>query len=291
MLIERVIFSYICRKANRRRHKSLRVPDDIECKFNMSYGQYGKWNLLDVYYPRGTSQPLPTIVNIHGGGYVYGTKEESKYYCMDLARRGFAVVNFSYRLAPKIKFPVAVIETNAVMQWVCANAAEYFIDLNNIFFTGDSAGAQIASQYSAMITNPEYAGLFDIAIPRFKLRAVALNCGMYDAHQVPKPPLSGLIGNYFGKDHWVHGDRIDTLKYVNKDFPPAFIASAVHDFLLSHARPMFEFLQKKGIESVYEVYGSEDQKKIGHVFNLDILSPEAQRCTERECAFFRRYVG
>jgi acetyl esterase/lipase len=290
MLIERIIFRYFCKKDNKRLAKLMRTPDDIERKVNISYGEHGKWNLLDVYYPKGTEKPLPAIINIHGGGYVYGTKEENKYYCMDLARRGFTVVNFSYSLAPKAKFPVPVIETNEVMNWVCSNAAGYFIDLNNIFFTGDSAGAQIASQYSAIVTNLEYAALFGFNVPDFKLRAIALNCGMYDLFQEVKSPLPGLIDNYFGKNLRAHGEKINVLKYVNKNYPPAFIMSSANDFLLPCARPMFEYLQKKGIESVCEIFGTEEQKEIAHVFHLNIHSPLARECNDKECEFFKKYV-
>jgi acetyl esterase/lipase len=292
MLLDRIVFNYFCAKDNKSRRKLLRIPDDIERKVNMPYGKHGKWNLLDVYYPKGADKPLPTIVNIHGGGYVYGTKEENKYYCMNLAQHGFTVVNFSYRLAPKVRFPVPVIETNEVMKWVCANAAGYCIDVDNIFFMGDSAGAQIASQYSAIVTNPEYAGLFNLGIPSFKLRAIALNCGMYDVFQkIDAPLLPGLICDYCGKEPQKHGEKINVLKHITENYPPTYVMSAVHDFLLPCARPMFEHLQNKGIESVCEIYGTEDQKDVGHVFHLNILSPVARECTEKECEFFRRFVG
>jgi acetyl esterase/lipase len=291
MLLDRIIFRYFCIKDNRKRKKLFRIPDDIERKVNLAYGKYGKWNLLDVYFPKGTGKALPTIINIHGGGYVYGTKEEDKFYCMNLAQHGFTVINFTYRLAPRIKFPVPVIETNEVMKWVCSNAADYFIDVNNIFFTGDSAGAQIASQYSAIVANPEYAGLFDLSVPPFKLRAIALNCGMYDVFQkIDVPLLPGLICDYCGKDPRKHGEKINLFKYINKNYPPAFIMSAANDFLLPCARPMFEHLQEKGIESVCEIFGTEDQKDIGHVFHLNILSPVAKECNDRECEFFRGFV-
>ena len=269
----------------------MRIPGDIERKVNLSYGKHGKWNLLDVYYPKGTDKPLPAIINIHGGGYVYGTKEQSQYYCMDLARRGFTVINFSYRLVPKIRFPEPVIETNQVMEWVCSHSADFFIDIQNIFFVGDSAGAQIASQYSAIVTNPDYAALFRLNVPYFKLKAIALNCGMYDSFQDMKSPILGLIHNYFGKDFRKYGDKINVLKYINSNYPPTFVMSSENDIFLPYARPMYEHLLKKNIESVYEIYGTKEQKEIGHVFHLNILSPVAGQCNDKECEFFKMYVG
>ncbi|MCL1820716.1 MAG: alpha/beta hydrolase [Oscillospiraceae bacterium] len=289
-MLERIIFRYICKRGEKGRRNLSKNPDGIERKDNITYGKHGKWNLLDVYFPKDTTKPLPAIINVHGGGYVYGTKEQSQYYCMDLARRGFAVVNFSYRLVPKIKYPVPVEETNQVMQWVCANAADYHIDLDNIFFTGDSAGAQIAAQYCAAAANPEYAKLFNFKIPAFKIRAVALNCGMYDSFHEIKGPLPGLLRDYFGKDPAQHGEQLQIFKHMTKDFPPAYIMSAANDFLLPCAEPLHEHLQALGVESVLKIYGTKEQTEITHVFHLNFLSLIARECNDAECDFFKEHI-
>lgn len=102
-------------------------------------------NSLDVYRPKATNieEKLPVIVSVHGGGWVYGDKEGYQYYCMSLAQRGFAVVNFSYRLAPESKFPASIIDTNLVFGWILDHAEEYGFDTENIFAVGDSAGAHM----------------------------------------------------------------------------------------------------------------------------------------------------
>jgi acetyl esterase/lipase len=210
---------------------------------------------------------------------------------MDLARRGFTVVNFNYRLVPQIAFPSPVIETNEVMQWVCSHAADYHIDAENIFFVGDSAGAQIASQYSVIVTNPGYAGLFNLAVPAFRLKAIALNCGMYERFHEINIALPGLFKDYFGKDPLEHGEKLNIFKYINAHFPPAFIASAANDFLLPNAKPFYDYLQSKGIESVCEIYGTKEQKEIGHIFHLNILSETAQKCNDAQCDFFKKYIN
>ena len=290
MLTDRLIFRFFCIIGDVH-ILTMKKPGDIERRVNQSYGKHGKWNLLDVYYPKGTDRPLPAIVSIHGGGYVYGTKNLYQHYCMNLAQRGFTVINFNYRLAPQITFPMPVIETNEAMKWVCSHAAEYCIDLNNVFIVGDSAGAQIASQYAAIVTNPEYAGLFNLTVPDFKLRAIALNCGMYEKFHELNTVLPGLLYDYFGKDPLHHGDKINVLKYITGDYPPAFIMSSANDFLLPCARPMFDHLQKKGIECVYEIYGTKEEKKIAHVFHLNILSDTARKCNDEQCDFFRKYIS
>ena len=83
-----------------KRDEGLTTPDCIERFDNIRYGEHER-NILDVYRPKDQKGKLPLIVSIHGGGWVYGSKEINQFYCMSLAERGFAVVNFSYRLAPE----------------------------------------------------------------------------------------------------------------------------------------------------------------------------------------------
>ena len=291
MIFERILFKTLCTIGDRWAQRPMNVPETIERCENISYGPHGKWNLLDVFYPKGTDRKLPTIINIHGGGYVYGTKDVYKFYCMDLALRGFTVVSFNYRLAPEISFPEPVVETNLVMKWVCANAEKYFIDTGNIFFVGDSAGAQIASQYCAAVMNPVYAQLFDLEIPEFNIKAMGLNCGMYDNLDRLGSILPGLMENYFGKDPAQFGERIKVLKYINSNYPPTFVMSAGSDFLLPHAKPMHDFLTDTGIECQLKIYGNPKQKDAGHVFHVNILSPLAKECNDDECQFFKKHVS
>lgn len=76
------------------------LPHDIpevERINDLQYGPNEKWNTLDVYLPKKEDKPFPVIINIHGGGWVYGTKEVYQYYGMGLAKRGFAFINPNYR--------------------------------------------------------------------------------------------------------------------------------------------------------------------------------------------------
>lgn len=137
--------------------------------------------VLDVYRPKDTEGNLPVIVSVHGGGWVYGDKELYQYYCMSIAQRGFAVVNFTYRLAPEYQFPAPMEDTNSVFAWILDNKDKYGMDVANLFAVGDSAGGQILSLYADICTNAEYAKEYDFQVPEgLKIKAVALNCGQYN---------------------------------------------------------------------------------------------------------------
>ena len=291
MSFQSIMFNFNASRSDRKRDSLIPLPLGItECR-NISYGCHGKWNLLDVYYPSGTREPLPTIVSIHGGGYVYGSKEIYRRYGMDMARRGFAFVNFNYRLAPKWKFPTPLWDTNSVLEWVCRNAARYHLDPNRIILVGDSAGAQLASQYAAMAANPGYAALFHMTVPEITIRALGLNCGMYDMAQRGAQPRKGIQLDYLGRDFPAEDPRLQVLEAIGENYPPAYITTACHDFLRPCAQPMYEFLTAKGIRAAWKCYGTEEDESIGHVFHVNIPLPEAIRCNDDAAAFFREVLS
>ena len=287
---ESIMFNIRATKGDRLRDSAIELPKGVSQCRNVSYGSHGDWNLLDVYFPQGASAPLPTIVSIHGGGYVYGSTEIYRRYGMDMAKRGFAFVNFNYRLAPKWKFPTPLHDTNAVMEWICKNARRYNLDPSRIILVGDSAGAQLASQYAAIVTNPAYAAHFQMTVPNIRIRCLGLYCGMYDMKAQAAPPRKGLALDYLGRTLPVEDPRLDVLGNITDAYPPAYLATACHDFLRANAEPMYTFLREKGIEAQWKCYGSEDDTAVAHVFHVNIILPEAVRCNDDSAEFFRRYV-
>lgn len=288
MSLQGLLFRLGAGSGDRKRNNATAHPAGVICFSDIPYGSHGKDQLLNVYLPEHTTEALPTIVSIHGGGYVYGDKEVYHHYCADLARRGFAVVNFNYRLAPKWKFPTPLLDTNKVMQWLVLQAGNYYMDPQRLFLVGDSAGAQLASQYAAIASNPEYAkGFFEV--PAIRIRAVGLNCGMYDVKTMLQGKIGGIEKDYFGAPNPID-PRYDVLGAVTASYPPAHITTAHYDFLRANAVPMYDFLREKGVDCAFKCYGSEDKKHIAHVFHVDIRNEEATLCNDEQTEFFRRYL-
>ena len=280
---------------DRKRDEALIAPKEIVRHVDIAYdNKNSKWNLLDVYRPKDRSDLLPVIISVHGGGWVYGDKEVYQFYCMELAKEGFAVVNFSYRLAPEYKFPAPLEDINKVMEWVFEHGAEYGMDLNNIFFVGDSAGAHLVSLYMGICTNPEYAKEYDFKVPAgLRPKAAALNCGVYDFYK----ELDNIESNTseLAEVIFTEETREEQLKLfqpvtvVTKEFPPVFLMTCEYDFLVGQAPFMKKALEKAGVYYEYHVYG-KGQKEIGHVFHCNIRLKEAKKCNKEECEFFKRFL-
>ncbi|MFL0269396.1 alpha/beta hydrolase [Candidatus Clostridium radicumherbarum] len=293
-----IILNVLFRKGDAIRDKGLIAPDNIKRYDNLDYyGDKIESHLLDVYYPSSEEKPLPTIISVHGGGWVYGSKEVYQFYCMNLARSGFTVVNFNYRLAPKDKFPATLEDVNAVFHWVKKNAEKFHVDLNNLFVVGDSAGAQIASQYSAIITNANYAKMFDLNTPNIRIKALGLNCGMFDpldrVRKGGNKPINRLLKNllrdYLGKEIYKYEKEMDFQSNIAPDYPPAFITCSVNDRLVGCKPAFLDKLRNAGVTYIYKEYGHNDRSN-NHVFHLDIRKDQSIKLNNEQIDFFNQYI-
>ena len=278
-----------------KRDAGLTTPDDIQRFDDIQYGPDPVENKLDVYRPKNAQGKIPVIVSVHGGGWVYGDKELYQFYGMTLAQRGFAVVNFTYRLAPEVKFPAPLEDTNNVISWMYENQEEYGLDMDHVFMVGDSAGGHLCGLYSAICTNPEYAVNYTFKVPNgFFPQAVALNCGAYN-------PLSevGVLGGE--QDQELMGDflpekgsareraLVNVTDHVTEKFPPVYLMTCVGDFCRPQAPLLEAALKKNGVYYEFKTYGTEENP-LYHVFHVTIQEPEGQKCNDEECDFFRRMM-
>lgn len=288
MSIASYLFRKMCTKSDTKRDEGLTVPKNVALIEGLSYGPDRRWHTLDICYPSDKPSKA-TIVNVHGGGYVYGSTKPYKFYCCDLASRGFTVISFNYRLAPKHKFPSPLEDLNLVMEWALKHSGEYPIDRNNILMVGDSAGAQLVSQYAAIWSNPEYAAIMEITPPDFRLAAVGLNCGMYDllSHTTSDKRLSPVVRDYFTNRPERFGEKLNVLRYIGSSFPPAYLISAPGDFLADKCQPMAELLSSRGVSCEYKLYGD---KETGHVFHVNVRSELAAEANSDELAFMSKYI-
>ena len=128
-------------------------------------------------------------------------------------------------------------------------------------------------------------------LPKFRIRALGLNCGMYDMAKRGAEPRKGIQLDYLGKKIPAEDPRLKVLEAIGSNYPPAYITTACHDFLREEAEPMYRFLVEKGIRTEWKCYGSEEDKSIGHVFHVNILLPDAITCNDDSAAFFRENIG
>ncbi len=278
---------------DKQRDAGLEIPPEVEVVRDLYYGDDHDWQVLDLNLPKERDEsPLPVVVSFHGGAWVYGDKEVYKFYCASLAKRGFAVVNFTYRLAPEFKFPASLVDMNLVMKWIHENATIYNLDVKNIYAVGDSAGAHMLSLHCAVCTNREYAD--KIGVPyehKYLPKAVALNCGKYDMSKLDSENLNEKIMKDFLGEEGIEKrtELVNVLSWITKDFPPAYIMTCNEDFLRDQAPLMAARLIELKVPFEFKFYGDKNTT-LYHVFHCDMRNEQGSKCNDDEIGFFRKFL-
>ena len=109
-----------------------------------------------IYIPPTTSNSKrPTVVWIHGGGFVIGNIDVDGGVAAQLATEADMVgVIITYRLAPEHIYPTAVVDCRHVLEWVKENIHLYGGDGDQIFVAGESAGGNLAAVMASVNLDP-----------------------------------------------------------------------------------------------------------------------------------------
>ena len=277
-----------------KRDSGLSTPETIKRDDNIKYDKKDKLQILDVYRPKSlinNDKKLPVIVNIHGGAWVYSTKETYQFYCMSLSEQGFAVVNFSYRLAPEYKHPAQIEDINTVFKWIYENKENFNFDIKNVFCVGDSVGAQLTALYCCMLVNEDLASTIKFSLQKNIIpNAVALNCGTYRLYQSAEESLVGIL-LYALLDN-VNDETKSLVSpdlFINNKFPSTFIMSCYGDPSTTEYYYMKKIIEKKIAKVVGKYYGTVEEK-LFHIFHCDIRNETAKICNKEECDFFKENI-
>ncbi|NMT62841.1 alpha/beta hydrolase [Marinobacter orientalis] len=98
----------------------------------------------DLYLPE-SSQPVSTVLLVHGGGWERRSRRDMTWIAEHLASRGFAVMNIDYRFAPEHTFPAQLYDLQVAMNWLHHHAESYDLDRDAISAFGFSSGAHLVS--------------------------------------------------------------------------------------------------------------------------------------------------
>ena len=152
----------------------------VLAQVNQDYGHAGSDTAFDVFSPASSTGPLPTVVWIHGGAWISGSKDDVDPYAQIIAEHGYTTVTLNYTPSPEATYPTALHQLNTALGYLVQHSADYRIDPNRIVIAGDSAGANLASQLATEVTSPDYANLVDVhpSITAQHLRGLVLNCGI-----------------------------------------------------------------------------------------------------------------
>lgn len=181
---------------------------DVERIANISYGDAGRQNLLDIYRHRSRPQGGPILVHLHGGALFMGKKNrEALPLLYQLASQGWVCISANYRLRPAATFPDYLIDVKKVICWVREHGHQYGGNAALVFVAGSSSGGQLAALAALTANDPAYQPGFEYADTSVTA-AICLH-GYYGSgarDMSPSVPL-GYDGTDAPPFFVAHGDR------------------------------------------------------------------------------------
>lgn len=278
-------------KGDNARMAGLVHPEGIvRCAGNAYLDDNNRYHLFDAYYPEKNDGKLPVIIDIHGGGWMYGDKDLNRFYCEYLATRGFLVFSVSYRLVPEVTVKTQLEDVNAALVKIASVLTDYPCDKSNITLTGDSAGGQLAA-FSAVFPYSE------------KLRSIfgLQDHGMKFSKLVLTSPVSymnekGVMGLY---TRMMWGEKPSVVKCPSRflgideilaeapEYPETLLITSSGDFVArSQTHRLHEQMLRSGIKCRLLDYPKYEGKTLLHVFGItEPYSPAGKDCLDRTAAF------
>jgi acetyl esterase/lipase len=153
----------------------------VTVRSRLTYAMHDGARLVgDLYRPKGLTK-APVLIAIHGGGWRGGDRTFYASWAPFLARHGYAVFAIDYRVGRAGRYPAAIYDTKAAVQFVRAKAADFDIDPDRIGLVGDSAGGYLAAMVA--LAAERFTVLYrddaNAAVPA-SVKAVVGFYGIYD---------------------------------------------------------------------------------------------------------------
>jgi acetyl esterase len=99
-----------------------------------------------ILRPAGVTGPLPVLIYTHGAGWVFGDANTHDRLVRELTVRANAATVFvEYDRSPEARYPVAIEQVYATLEWVATHGAEHGLDATRIAVAGDSVGGNMTA--------------------------------------------------------------------------------------------------------------------------------------------------
>ncbi len=232
---------------------------------NLEYGEAlprdkGGRNRIDVVLPEASGERRPVLLQIHGGGWMIGSKEQQGGPLMGyLAQHGWVCFAMNYRLSPKAVFPDHIVDVKRAIAWIREHADEYGADPEFICVTGGSAGGHLAALAALTPNDPAFQPGFESA--ETGVAAAVPFYGVYDFLDRSGQRGSASMQPFLAKNMFqCQPDEnpelwsaMSPIERVGAGAPPFLVIQGSHDSLVwaDEAREFADALREKSQSPVH----------------------------------------
>jgi acetyl esterase/lipase len=236
---------------------AIQLEERYTIQHDIAYVKTGNYeSKLDVYV-RNDGKPRPTLLYIHGGGWLPGfTKAQSQLSLNVFLQMGWNVVNADYRASDVALAPAAVQDCLCALKWIFHNAKAFNFDTKQIVVMGHSAGGHLALTTGMVPPGNELNGtctardLLDPIKEPVRVAAVVNWFGITDVTDMmqgapnEKPYAVMWLGNQANRA--AIAKQVSPVTYVRAGLPPIITVHGDKDPVVpfSHAQRLHEALNK-----------------------------------------------
>lgn len=280
------------------------TPSNLIYERKLSYGKE-KMQYINTYCKKeAKTEKKPLFIYIHGGGWLSGITEMRNRYVSLWAEKGYFAASISYGYAPQKIFPAPIQDCFSAIDYICAHAEEWNLDLNNVILAGESAGGYFISHVASATADfapYKEVGLTFESCSRLKVKAVVSLSGCYNFErlidenkkQSEFPDVKTMCRSFLGMEipeikEWLKTDEGKLASpVITKDFPPTFMAWATRDKLKYEAFDMAKDLKEFNIP--YELFRVDDISA-QHAWTIVPLFKKSKECFRSALEFAEKYL-
>lgn len=214
---------------------------------------------IRIYKPvHNHNSKLPILVYYHGGGWVIGDLDTHDSVCRTLTNEAECiVVSVDYRLGPEHKFPAAVEDSFAALEWVAEHAESFGGDRERIAVGGDSAGGNLATVVSIMAKEKQAPNIvFQLLI--YPSTGVGQTKSYEENGEglfLTKDLMKWFRKHYMNSPSDAKNPYFSPYLYEDvSGLPPALIMTAEYDPLRDDGKAYADKLKAAGVEVEYVDY-------------------------------------
>jgi acetyl esterase len=283
----------------------------VEVKTGLFYGSARKTypRLIDVYRPRGKIGQLPIAIFVHGGGFMFFSKDSHAAASARLAESGYVVFCMDYSLSPDCPYPAGLVDVMDAYQWIAENAATFEGDVNDISLIGESAGSNLSLALCLQLFEIRKLENYSFRSPNLpKPTHLILHCGHLQVTDVERyendPRCFALaytriaqIQEYYltasrgSRDQdWGLANPLIEIEKLAADkkslptgFPKVFAPVGENDPIINDSERLAIAMKTLGQPNVLKVYAGQ-----GHAFNVFPFKKAAVECWNDIVQFMRK---
>lgn len=222
---------------------TVKYPNNFKAEKDFIFTKVGNWEgKLDVYYSKDSLKLTPLLINIHGGGWNHGSKEQQTGFG-SFFKKGFAVANIEYRLVHQGKAPSAIEDVRCALLFLVKNAKKLNFDTNKIVLMGGSAGGHLALMAGLQENQSKFDTNCNYNIT-YKIAAIINKYGITDLNNT-EVLKSKSVQNWLGveKQNVNFIKSVSPINYVNVKSPAIFIVHGNADTVVPYSQS--ELIYKK----------------------------------------------